>query len=104
MNTKQPFQPHLNHYSWTGFRERITRKQLQELLLAGKPIVKTKWQPIHEGEQPKLIEWIGMWRFKHMGVGIYELWIDEVWMPVIPENDKFFKKWGSQFLIKEWKM
>ena len=52
-----------NHNIMPGiFKERVTTKQLRELLLRGDTIVKGHFVP---------------WQFKKIGVGVYELWADD---------------------------
>lgn len=44
------------------FKERITRSQLQQVLLRGDIIVKGHVMP---------------WKYKHIGAGVYELWVND---------------------------
>lgn len=60
MSKAQPFTPSINHWKFPGeYKERITRKQLQYLLL-------NQPDPIINGYMRK-------WKHKHLGVGVYEL-------------------------------
>lgn len=61
---KQPerWHPSKNHWIYAPgvFRERVTRSQLRSMLLNDKPIT--------HGE-------VREWKFKHLGVGVYEVWV-----------------------------
>jgi hypothetical protein len=80
MNNKVTFKPHTNHWSFNGFREKVTRKQLQELIMSGVPA--SRKLTIKNGvfingiEQEEVKECFAHWMYKHIGVGIYYLWID----------------------------
>ena len=57
------FRPHDNHWRNLHFRESVTRRQLQHVLL-------NHPQPLRMGK-------LGRWRHKHLGVGVYELWMED---------------------------
>jgi len=61
---KNGWEPSQNHWAMLPgtFRERITRKQLQHVLLKMS-------DPIVQGMACN-------WKHKHLGVGIYELWVE----------------------------
>jgi len=58
------FRPSPNHWSMRLglFRERVTRAQLRDLLL-------NQCDPIVRGE-------VCRWKQRHLGVGVYELWVE----------------------------
>lgn len=62
---KQPetWYPSKSHWIYNPgiFKERVTRSQLRSLLLGDPPITKG-----HVRE----------WKFKHLGVGVYEVWVE----------------------------
>lgn len=58
------FQPADNHWqAGEQYRERVTKKQLQELLL-NEPNIVFKYGRSHS------------WKHKHIGAGIYEIWLE----------------------------
>lgn len=57
---QERFSPSTNHWRIVGYKERVTRKQLQDVLLESP-------DPIIQGE-------VWTWAHRHIGVGIYELW------------------------------
>lgn len=65
MSFSAKFRPSDNHWRHAlgVYRERITREQLKHHLLNNP-------DPIYEGE-------LCIWKHKHLGVGVYELWIEE---------------------------
>lgn len=65
------FIPSQNHWTirpmqfggkWEQYRERVNKDQLKYLLLHGS-------EPIIRGH-------VRNWKHKHLGVGVYELWVD----------------------------
>jgi hypothetical protein len=65
-DTTEAFQPSDNHWTMAPgvFKERVTKEQLRSVLLnVADPIVKGT---------------LCKWRSKHLGVGIYDLWIEWV--------------------------
>lgn len=61
----EEFQPSINHWSLAPgrFKERMTRGQLRAILL-------NHADPIIRGE-------LRVWKSKHIGAGIYEVWTEE---------------------------
>jgi hypothetical protein len=59
----QEWHPSKNHWIYKPglFKERVTRSQLRQMLLGDSPIV--------FGE-------VREWKFKHLGVGVYEVWVE----------------------------
>lgn len=58
------FRPSDNHWRVPGFKERITRKQLQNLLL---------FHPENALRKGDLYEW----KNRSLGVGVYEIWLEK---------------------------
>lgn len=63
--TRQPFEPSINHWKMKPgvFKERVTKKQLQSVLLNQQPPIFVQGTACD-------------WKSKHVGVGIYELWVE----------------------------
>lgn len=60
----EEFHPSVNHWNLrTGlYKERVTKKQLQSLLLQSPPFIGGL---------------LCDWKSKHLGAGIYEIWAEE---------------------------
>lgn len=57
------FTPSQNHWAVNGYRERVTKDELQELLL-------NKPNPIKHGRMRE-------WKHEKVGPQVYEIWISE---------------------------
>lgn len=65
-----PFKPHTNHWSFNGYREKVTKKNLQELIMQGTCISKKCKNDVGD-----VVEVYGVWLIEHIAVGIYYLYV-----------------------------
>lgn len=57
------FKPSDNHWTVNGYRERVTKEELQEVLME-------RPDPIYHGK-------IHEWKSQKVGPGVYEIWMEE---------------------------